>query len=56
MQFVTMEEKSKEAKFQKINDTTIFSSQKYLLDMWFVLDKNGENDVLCPAMVYVGSA
>jgi hypothetical protein len=51
-----MEEKSKEAKFQKINDTIIFSSKKYLLDMGFVLDRNGENVVLCPAMVYVGSA
>jgi len=50
-----MEEKSKEAKFQKINDTIIFSFKKYLLDMGFVLDKNGENVVLCPAMVYVGS-
>ena len=54
-QIVTMEEKSKEAKFQKINDTIIVSSQKYLLDMGFTLDKNGENVVLCPAMVYVGS-
>ena len=55
MQFVTMEEKSKEAKFQKINDTIIFPSKKYLLDMGFILDKNGENVVLCPAMIYVGS-
>ena len=50
-----MEEKSKEAKFQKINDIIIFSSKKYLLDMGFVLDENGENIVLCPVMVYVGS-
>ena len=42
-------------KSYKINDTIIFSSQKYLLDMGFILDKNGENVVLCPAMVYVGS-
>ena len=54
-QIVTMEEKSKEAKFQKINDTIIFSSKKYLLYMGFILDKNGENVVLCSAMVYVGS-
>jgi hypothetical protein len=50
-----LQEKSKEAKFQKINDTIIFSSKKYPLDMGFILDKNGENVVLCPAMVYVGS-
>ena len=50
-----MEEKSKEAKFQKINDTIIFSSKKYLLDMGFVLDENGESVVLCPSMVYEGS-
>jgi hypothetical protein len=51
-----LQEKIKDATFQKINDTIIFSSQKYLLDMGFILDKNGENVVLCPAMVYVGSA
>ena len=50
-----MKEKSKEAKIQKISDAIISSSQKYLLDIGFVLDKNGENVVLCPAMVYVGS-
>ena len=50
-----MEETLKEAKFKKINDTIIFSSKKYLMDMEFMLDKNGENDVLYPAMVYVGS-
>ena len=50
-----MEEKSKKAIFQKINDTIILSSKQYLLDMGVVLDKNGENVVLCPAMVYVGS-
>ena len=50
-----MEEKSKEAKFQKINDTIIFSSKKYLLDMGFVLDKNGENVALYTIMVYIGS-
>ena len=37
-----MEEKSKEANFQKINDTIFFFSKKYLLDMGFVLDKNGD--------------
>ena len=47
--------KNKAGKISKINDTIIFSSQKYLLDMGFVLDKNDENVVLCPAMVYVGS-
>ena len=40
---------------KKINDTIIFSFQKYLLDMGLILDNNGENIVLCPAMVYVGS-
>ena len=50
-----MEEKSKEAKFQKIDDTIIVSSQKYLLDMGFILDKKGKTVVLCPTMVYVGS-
>ena len=50
-----MEEKSKEAKFQKINDTIIFPSKKYLLDIGFIMNKNGENVVLYPAMVYVGS-
>ena len=49
-----MLQEKKDAKFQKINDTIIFSSQKYLLDMGFVLDKHGENVVLYPAMVNVG--
>jgi hypothetical protein len=47
--------KNKAGKISKINDTIIFSSKKYLSDMGFILDKNGENVVLCPAMVYVGS-
>jgi hypothetical protein len=50
-----LQEKIKLAKFKKINDTIIFSSKKYLLDMGFIFDKNGENVVLWPAMVYVGS-